>query len=71
MGERNIEKIITAMAVSDGAGVKLLRSLGQSPMARLDPFLMLDCFASEEASDYIAGFPAHPHRGFETVTYML
>jgi redox-sensitive bicupin YhaK (pirin superfamily) len=48
-----------------------MRSLGQSNAARLDPFLMLDCFSSEEASDYLAGFPAHPHRGFETVTYML
>jgi redox-sensitive bicupin YhaK (pirin superfamily) len=68
---RLLQGIIRAIPASDGAGVKLMRSLGQSQMARLDPFLMLDCFSSEEASDYIAGFPAHPHRGFETVTYML
>ncbi len=71
MTKRVVQGIIKAMPASDGAGVKLMRSLGQSNAARLDPFLMLDCFSSEEASDYIAGFPAHPHRGFETVTYML
>jgi len=71
MSNRLLKGIIRAMPASDGAGVKLMRSLGQSQTARLDPFLMLDCFSSEEASDYIAGFPAHPHRGFETVTYML
>ncbi len=71
MSTRSVQGIIKAMPASDGAGVKLMRSLGQSQTARLDPFLMLDCFSSEEASDYIAGFPAHPHRGFETVTYML
>ena len=71
MTKRVLQSVIRAIPASDGAGVKLMRSLGQSQMARLDPFLMLDCFSSEEASDYIAGFPAHPHRGFETVTYML
>jgi redox-sensitive bicupin YhaK (pirin superfamily) len=71
MSNRTVQGIIRAIPASDGAGVKLMRSLGQSNAARLDPFLMLDCFSSEEASDYIAGFPAHPHRGFETVTYML
>ena len=71
MTKRLVHSVIRAIPASDGAGVKLMRSLGQSHMARLDPFLMLDNFSSEEASDYIAGFPAHPHRGFETVTYML
>jgi len=71
MTERTLSRLIRAIPTSDGAGVKLMRSLGQGPFARLDPFLMLDCFSSEEAGDYIAGFPPHPHRGFETVTYML
>jgi len=68
---RTLQKVIESVAASDGAGVKLRRSLGQSPYTRLDPFLMLDEFSSFDANDYIAGFPAHPHRGFETVTYLL
>ena len=68
---RTVQQLIPARQVSDGAGVKIKRSLGLSQQLRLDPFLMLDCFGSDQASDYIAGFPAHPHRGFETVTYML
>ena len=71
MTTRTVHKIIPSIPASDGAGVKLRRSLGQSNFARLDPFLMLDEFSSEDANDYIAGFPAHPHRGFETVTYIL
>lgn len=69
--QRQLRQIIPALATSDGAGVKIRRSLGQSPAARLDPILMLDEFNSDQASDYLAGFPSHPHRGFETVTYML
>jgi redox-sensitive bicupin YhaK (pirin superfamily) len=68
---RTLQRAIEAIPTSDGAGVKLRRSLGQSQGARLDPFLMLDHFSTDNADDYIAGFPAHPHRGFETVTYML
>jgi len=71
MPTRNLQRVIEAIPTSDGAGVKLQRSLGQSNWARLDPFLMLDHFSTENPDDYIAGFPAHPHRGFETVTYML
>ena len=68
---RQLDRVIPAIETSDGAGVRLRRSLGARQGARLDPFLMLDEFSSDDANDYIAGFPAHPHRGFETVTYML
>lgn len=71
MNTRILESIVPSVPVSDGAGVRLRRSLGQTSSLRLDPFLMLDEFASDDPGDYIAGFPPHPHRGFETVTYML
>jgi redox-sensitive bicupin YhaK (pirin superfamily) len=68
---RRIERVVGGQFVMDGAGVKINRVLTQPLQRRLDPFLMLDAFGSDKAGDYIAGFPEHPHRGFETVTYML
>lgn len=68
---RRVERIVTGRATSDGAGVKLTRVLTQPLQRRLDPFLMLDAFRSDDPNDYLAGFPDHPHRGFETVTYMI
>jgi redox-sensitive bicupin YhaK (pirin superfamily) len=68
---RRLQAVIPSVAASDGAGVKLRRSLGSGPNQRFDPFLMLDEFFSDDPNDYLAGFPSHPHRGFETVTYML
>jgi redox-sensitive bicupin YhaK (pirin superfamily) len=71
MTTRTIDRRVRGMPASDGAGFKLNRVIGQPALQMLDPFLLLDEFGSDQAGDYIAGFPEHPHRGFETVTYML
>lgn len=68
---RRVETLVQGQQTSDGAGVRLTRVLGQSLQRRLDPFLLFDAFRNENPEDYIGGFPDHPHRGFETVTYML
>lgn len=67
----HVARMVRGMPASDGAGVKLTRVIGQPQLDMLDPFLMLDEFGTDRAEDYLAGFPDHPHRGFETVTYML
>ena len=69
--KRSIVTTINAMATSDGDGVKISRSIGSDFLPQLDPFLLLDELKGDDAADYIGGFPPHPHRGFETVTYML
>jgi len=69
--ERVVKEVVTPVVASDGAGVRLKRSIATQTLDHLDPFFLFDHFGSENADDYIAGFPMHPHRGIETITYML
>jgi redox-sensitive bicupin YhaK (pirin superfamily) len=69
--DRDLVQVTQGTIASDGDGVRLTRFIGGSDLAMVDPFLLLDCFGSDQPLDYIGGFPNHPHRGFETVTYML
>jgi redox-sensitive bicupin YhaK (pirin superfamily) len=69
--ERGVQDVVTPVAVSDGAGVRLRRSIATERLDHLDPFFLFDHFGSENPDDYLAGFPMHPHRGIETITYML
>src|SRR4029077_1698892 len=71
MSNREVARVVKAQPTSDGAGVKQNRSLGTQALPMVDPFLLLDEFYTDNPDDYVAGFPNHPHRGFETVTYML
>jgi redox-sensitive bicupin YhaK (pirin superfamily) len=71
MTERGLKAIVVPEAASDGAGVRLKRSIATRALDHLDPFFLFDHFGSENADDYVAGFPMHPHRGIETITYML
>jgi redox-sensitive bicupin YhaK (pirin superfamily) len=71
MTERGLKEIVIPVAASDGAGVRLKRSIATQTLDHLDPFFLFDHFGSENADDYVAGFPMHPHRGIETITYML
>ncbi len=71
MTERSLQEVVTPVSASDGAGVRLKRSIATQSLDHLDPFFLFDHFGSEDPDDYLAGFPMHPHRGIETITYML